>query len=126
MKAVWHAETESMLHPCRRCGRCEPGAFAMKAGEVCGPCEAGDAVRANPLAVGISKLELKAGDVVVLKVNAPMPPTADEINRFIDVTQSVLPDGVKCLVLTPEFDLTVLRDGTAVEPVADTPTVVGG
>jgi len=41
IKAVWHEEDERMNWPCRKCGRCELGAWAMKEGGLCAPCAVG-------------------------------------------------------------------------------------
>ena len=80
----------------------------------------------DTLPVGINKLELKAGDVLVVKINHHYPPTADEINRISDIVQASLPDGVQGLVITKEFDLAVLRDGTPLTPDVDAPALVAG
>lgn len=56
--------------------------------------------------VEIAKMELKAGDVVVIQFQREAPAYARE--RVQAIVSSVLPDGVGVLVLNPGFEISVL------------------
>lgn len=84
----------------------------------------------DTLAVGINKLTLKAGDIVVVHMGPSWSPlTGDEINQLRAQLNPVLPAGVQSLILSGDISLTVMRDSMPVEPDVDAPaivTIVGG
>ena len=73
--------------------------------------------RMDPLAVGINKLTLRAGDVVV--VTMPEPMAGYDLARVERHVRERLPAGVFVLVRDSGVGLTVLRDGRPVEPEVD-------
>ena len=76
----------------------------------------------DPLAVGINKLTLRAGDVVV--VTMPEPMAGYDLARVERHVRERLPAGVFVLVRDSGVGLTVLRDGRPVEPEVDAPVSV--
>jgi len=69
----------------------------------------------DSLAVGVNKLELRAGDVVVVRCGRG-PLTHDEIRQLRAHLAAALPAGVRTLILSGDIDLTVMRDSVPVEP----------
>lgn len=54
----------------------------------------------------IARLECQPGDIVVLKLDRPWPMEAMERMKY-DL-QTILPDGVRCILLDPHVELSVL------------------
>jgi len=79
----------------------------------------------DTLAVGINKLTLRAGDILVVHLGWPV---ADEqVCQLKEQLRDILPTGVTPMVITGDIGLTVLRRGETVEPEpaeVDAPTLV--
>lgn len=76
----------------------------------------------DSLLVGINKLTLQPGDVLVVTV--PGSTMADHIERVGEQIKRHLPAGVQVMVNPAYVDVTVLRAGQPVEPEVDEATVV--
>jgi hypothetical protein len=78
---------------------------------------------ANSLAVGINKLSLGPGDVVVISVPAAEYTPENVANVLAAFRAGGLWDG-GCVVMPTRYGLAVIRDGEFVAPVADPPISV--
>jgi len=68
-------------------------------------------------AVEIAKLQLAPGDIVLLKVNEIL--AADQVDHLRKMMLPLLPNDVRCLVLSRGMDVSVLTKAE-VERMADT------
>lgn len=57
--------------------------------------------------VEIAKLQLRSGDRLVMKFDRQL--TADLADRFRMQLESLLPDGVKAIILGPDIEISVLE-----------------
>ena len=80
----------------------------------------------DSLTVGINKLTLRSGDLLVVQF-PPDGMSQDFASKFSEGLASVLPEGVKTLILVDGVQLSVIRDGTQVKfepPENDAPIMV--
>lgn len=71
----------------------------------------------QPIPVAVSRLEVRPGDVIVIKSSDRL--SADTVRRISEAARGVVPAGVRLMVIDDRFDLSVMRP---VGPVA-VPTV---
>lgn len=62
----------------------------------------------------IRRLEVKPGETVVVRL--PMTATEDTLDEFCEVFKKNLPDGVRCLIVSDDIELTVVADGAVARP----------
>lgn len=81
---------------------------------------------ADPPKYEFAKLELKAGDILVLKINAPrIDVTHERIKALRKAAEAQLPEGVFCFILGPEVDVsTITREqaGPLIEGTTSKPS----
>lgn len=56
--------------------------------------------------IEVAKLKLAPGDILVARADRPI--TAQQADRLREGMKRVLPDGVKCMVIDPRLELSVL------------------
>lgn len=77
-------------------------------------------IDAEIASLAIAKLSLKPGDLVILKCRMDL--RAEQYEHMRTFMEAVLPEGVRCVVLGPELELSVLSDtGDLIHPDDDEP-----
>jgi hypothetical protein len=67
-----------------------------------------DVADAKPMELAIAKLDLRAGDVLVIKVDRPVD--AELAQRIRDYAKIVLPEGVKTLVIDHKTNISTVQE----------------